>query len=349
MRKFSKSRTVALTVAVDVLLIAVLILGFAYFHHVRMVPVTEKRVLATPVPTEAPTPEPTAEPTAEPVVQLSAASQETPEPAPTPTPTPEPVDTGILGGKYAEKFTSGEVINEEKLYRSANVAIEISEQPFEGSNCIVADIYLKDISSFKTAVFDQFGRYYMPTLDMANAAGAILALSGDHFYQHRQNGTFAIRNGVVYADNPNKRQDCCVLYSDGTMACIKNTDIDVAAIEAKSPLHVWYFGPLLLDENGFAIDKFTNTSVGNENPRSAIGYYEPGHYVFVMVEGRYKDSPGLTMVQLAKFFESLGCKCAYNLDGGQSSVITYNGKAISRLHNSGRDIADILYIVEPGA
>lgn len=344
-------KTVVVNVAAQVVLLAAGLLTFAYFHHVRIEPMPEKRrvvVAPTAVPA-TPTPEPTPAPTQAPAAVAPLAAPADAEIAPTPTaePAPTPADTGILNGKYAEKFTDGEVIQDENGYRSKNVCIELSNQSFEGSNCIVADIYLKDISSFKTAVYDQFGKRYMPTLDMANAAGAIVALSGDHFYQHRQNGTFAIRNGEIYADNPNNRQDCAVLYSDGTFRCYANNAINVAEIESNGPLHVWYFGPILLDENGKAKDKFPNSSVGDENPRSAVGYFEPGHYVFVMVEGRQKDSEGLTLAQLARFFEQLGCTSAYNLDGGKTSVITYNGKTLSRVLGGGRPVSDILYIVEP--
>lgn len=349
-RKFSLKRTVILTVVLDILLTAAGLLTFAYFHHVRVEMPTEKRMLATPVPTAVPaTPAPTETPAPTAILEQQPEREDSEaEAAPEPTATPVPVDMGILDARFADKFTTGEIIKNENGYRSEKVCIELSNRNFEGSNCIIADIYVKDISSFKTAVFDQFSRHYMSTVDLANSAGAIVALSGDHFYQHRQNGIFAIRNGMVYADNPNKRQDCAVLYSDGTMRCYANNAIDVAAIEAAGPLHVWYFGPNLLDDAGHAIEKFPNSSVGDTNPRSALGYYEPGHYVFVMVEGRHKDSEGLTLAQLARLFEDMGTVCAYNLDGGQSSVITYDGKAISRIHRNGRDISDILYIVEPG-
>ena len=56
------------------------------------------------------------------------------------------------------------------------------------------------------------------------------------------------------------------------------------------------------------------------NPRSAVGYYEPGHYCFVVIDGRQPGySKGATLMQLAQLFESLGCKEAYNLDGGKSA------------------------------
>ena len=67
-----------------------------------------------------------------------------------------------------------------------------------------------------------------------------------------------------------------------------------------------------------------------------------------MVEGRFKDSDGVTLRELALIFEELGCKVAYNLDGGGTAVMTYNGEVRSRLlSKNGREVSDILYIAEP--
>lgn len=348
-KKFSRKKAVLRTVLIDIALTGVGLLTFAYFHHVRLEPIVPKAlptpvITATQLPTaelaETPVPGP-ADSTDTEAAPVSIAADPTPEPTPAPT----PVDTGLLGGQYAEKFTDT-VVSDENGYHSPNVAIEITQQDFFGSNCIIADIYIKKISSFRTAVYDEFSTRYMPTLDMAQAANAILAVSGDFFWTHRNNGGFAIRNGKVYLDTPNKQQDCAVLYSDGTFACYKPQEIDVAAIEANYPVHVWCFGPSLLDPDGHPYSGY-NVGVARANPRSSIGYYGPGHYCFIMVEGRKADSDGLTLVELAKVFESLGCTAAYNLDGGKTAAIVYNGELLNRLIGAGRDVSDILYIVEP--
>ena len=57
------------------------------------------------------------------------------------------------------------------------------------------------------------------------------------------------------------------------------------------------------------------------NPRSVLGYYEPGHYAFLVVDGRTKESKGVTMQELSQLCETLGFARAYNLDGGRSSVL----------------------------
>lgn len=337
MKKKEKIQKIVIMIVCDLLLLAAALLSFAYFHHVR-IPELDPQTIErqTPVPTQTPVATMTPEPE-----QTASTAGEILEP--TPEPTPEP--TGLLLGQYSDKF-SDEIVQTEDSYRSPNVAVEMNTLELYDSIVHVADIYINDITSLRAGVFNDYDDEFMHTLAMTKEAGGIVGLSGDHFYAHIQTGVFAIRNGKLYAEKPNRSQDACVLYYDGTMEVYTASQIDLDAIYARDPYQVWYFGPGLLDAEGNAIESF-NSSVADVNPRSAIGYFEPGHYCFVMVEGRQKDSDGVTLEDLANIFEELGCKAAYNLDGGKTATIVWNGKLKSRLLGSGRTVSDILYIAEP--
>lgn len=41
---------------------------------------------------------------------------------------------------------------------------------------------------------------------------------------------------------------------------------------------------------------------------------------------------------------SLGCNVAYNLDGGKSSAMVYEGEYVNQPADGGRTISDIIYI-----
>lgn len=62
--------------------------------------------------------------------------------------------------------------------------------------------------------------------------------------------------------------------------------------------------------------------------------------------GQAGYSTGLRMEALSKLFYDLGCKEAYNLDGGQSAVMAFDGKLANQPYGGGRSISDILYIGE---
>ena len=86
-----------------------------------------------------------------------------------------------------------------------------------------------------------------------------------------------------------------------------------------------------------------------DNPRTAIGVYEPGHYILLVSDGRTKESKGLTLYELAEFLQELGVTTAYNLDGGGSSTMVFQGEIVNNPTTNGRKItersvSDIVYI-----
>lgn len=111
----------------------------------------------------------------------------------------------------------------------------------------------------------------------------------------------------------------------------------------------WQFGPYLIEEDGTPRTDFSNYGIRVNNPRTVLGYFEPGHYCFVVVEGRQgKYSRGLTLSNLAQLMVDIGCTQAFNLDGGASTQLYWNSKLYNK--PSGpvlRGLSDIIYICDP--
>lgn len=317
---------------------------------------------AVPTPTPAPTTVPatvapaveaSAEPdaavaaTTAPVSTATAApsptASSTPEPTQEPAPEPDPV--GWFGTKFADKFTDGEVIRTENSYQSAYLNVSWENVRDLGTEIYIADVYVKDISCFKTCFADDtFGRGYGEWLrEMAERTGSILTVNGD--YCGGRNNGVVIRNGVLYRQDDNLKRDVCVLYWDGTMETFSPKEFDTETAMARGAYQAWNFGPELLDENGHAMENF-NSSVKPQNPRTAIGYYEPGHYAIVVIDGRSYQSIGMSMKNLSKLMESLGCKVAYNLDGGESAEMVWGTERISVPYKNGRQNSDAIIIVD---
>jgi exopolysaccharide biosynthesis protein len=53
------------------------------------------------------------------------------------------------------------------------------------------------------------------------------------------------------------------------------------------------------------------------------------HLYFVAIDGRYEDSDGMMMPELAQLMQSLNCKDAMNLDGGGSTLLYANNAIIN--------------------
>ena len=114
------------------------------------------------------------------------------------------------------------------------------------------------------------------------------------------------------------------------------------------------FGPALLQDSAIVdgIDSvevdtnFGNHSIQGEQPRTAVGVIGSNHLVFVAVDGRSPGySAGVTMTELAQIMQGLGATTAYNLDGGGSSTLWFDGEVVNRPSNGGeRGTSDILYI-----
>lgn len=79
---------------------------------------------------------------------------------------------------------------------------------------------------------------------------------------------------------------------------------------------------------------------------SGIGYFEPGHYCLLLVDGRQQNSRGMFLDEMAKVFEDLGCKVAYNLDGGHCSFMEMNGKVVNDPYKPEHEIEDGIFITE---
>ena len=255
----------------------------------------------------------------------------------------EAEDTPI-SEKFAEKYTDTVVVTENS-YSSPDVSITVTEETMGDITYYLADIYVRDITCFQTALArNTYGSGFRDSIeDMAAMSQALLAVNGD-YYGNTSEGV-VIRNGVIYRANPTNC-DVCVLYYDGTMRVMPGASFSVEEAIAQGAWQAWTFGPALLDTDGSVLTSFDSTGrIISANPRTAIGYYEPGHYCMIVVDGR-GESAGITLPELSQLFYDLGCTAAYNLDGGNSSIMVWNDEIINNPSGGGRESSDALLIAE---
>lgn len=254
-------------------------------------------------------------------------------------------EPGDWSEKWAEFFTSdGSVEVTDTSYRSGDIYVNMSTVKEDNLTYYVADIYVSSIYNFKTAFAnDTYGRgYTQTTLTQAKNNGAVIAVNGD-YYGFREQG-IVVRNGMVYRTEI--WEDACVLYYNGVMETYSKQEFDMQQAIDGGAWQAWSFGPALLDKEGKAVTGF-ESAIDGYHPRSAIGYFEPGHYCFVTIDGRQTGhSLGMSFENMAKMFEEMGCAAAYNLDGGKTSVMAFMDKVYNRPYEGGRKVSDILYIAE---
>ena len=258
----------------------------------------------------------------------------------------EASDTAI-SDKFADKYTDTVIVTENS-YSSPNISITVTEETLGQTTYYLADIYVRDITCFRTALANNtYGSGFRDSIeDMALLNNALLAVNGD--YYGNTNEGVVIRNGVIYRAN-STNCDVCVLYYDGTMRVMPGSSFSVEEAVEQGAWQAWTFGPALLNTDGSMLTSFASTNrIISANPRTAIGYYEPGHYCLVVVDGR-GESAGITLPDLSRLFYDLGCRAAYNLDGGNSSVMVWNNEVINNPSGGGRESSEALLIAEVNA
>ena len=236
-------------------------------------------------------------------------------------------------------------------YSDDNIQVNLTEKTVENTQVYIADITVSSSDYLKTALAQNTYGTNVTAKTSVTAAenNAILAVNGD-YYGANSTG-YVIRNGVVYRDTV--REDSSngdlAIYKDGSFKIIYEDEISAEQLVKDGVVNLLAFGPSLVEDGEIVVD--TNSEVGqsmSSNPRTAIGIIDENRYIIVVSDGRTSESEGLSLYQLAEVMKSYGVKTAYNLDGGGSSTLYFNGQVINKPTTNGtiseRAVSDIVYI-----
>lgn len=217
----------------------------------------------------------------------------------------------------------------------------------------VADVVLSDATVLRSAFANnEFGTNIIEaTSDIAADNDAVFAINGD-YYGFRDTG-IEIRNGVIYRDEGTRQG--LAFYRDGHVEVYDETTTDAQTLVDAGVWNTLSFGPAIVEDGAIAADITdyeVDTNVGNhsiqgDQPRTLIGVIDDNHLVFVVVDGRSEGySAGVDLEEAAQIMLDLGCTTAYNLDGGGSSTMVFNGSVVNNPLGNGteRGTSDILYI-----
>jgi len=111
-------------------------------------------------------------------------------------------------------------------------------------------------------------------------------------------------------------------------------------------MHTYDFGPDLI-RNGEIFDYGDTWYKYNLDPRTVIGQKGTLEYVILVVDGRSKASVGMSHYDTAVELKNRGCYLGYNLDGGGSTTLYFNGEVLNNPSDIiERKISDILYFAD---
>lgn len=250
----------------------------------------------------------------------------------------------------ATDLETGNATQSDYSYIDDNISITLTKYREYNTSIYVADVQISNSMLLKTAFANNtYGKNVTAkTSETASKNNAILAINSD-FYGSQEKG-YVLRNGTLYRDTANKNQEDLIIYSDGNFDIINEQDVSAQEISNNNAAQILSFGPALITNGEISVSE--NDEVGKSmasNPRTAIGIIDELHYIFLVSDGRTSESEGLSLYSLAEFMKSLDVKIAYNLDGGGSSTMYFNGKIINKPTTNGkkikeRSVSDIVYI-----
>ena len=277
-----------------------------------------------------------------------------------------PVDFEILEQRaIKENFT-------ENGYQDSTLSITIEKGRFEDRcDYWTADITIKDPSQLRTSAASKAGfqsKGQKDGVELCRRINAVLGLNGDFVHGvEKYDFGYVIRQGVLYRDNLDTAgkwnshlMDVLMIDENGDFHIVRRAskgDIQGMSIEGKRIMNAFSFGPaLVLDgqavEDFDGADTWFNMSSGDPRQRIAFCQAGPLHYKVVCCSGNYKnthtqvENVGLTLAEFAGLVAEQGVQTAYNLDGGDSTLLYFNGNIVNEKPNQGkRELQDVIYFV----
>ena len=237
-------------------------------------------------------------------------------------------------------------------YEDASLSVQMEVRDIDGVRYDIAWIKVASPTQLRTAIAGEPNQVVAEKPGrMAREVNAVVAINGD-FYTQRQDGLI-YRQGQAFRYLLNPEKDILVIDDLGDLHVFLNGENQTSELLAflqsgRTIINAFTFGPAIV-KDGKALPMpatyQTRFDSAIRAPRTVIAQTGPLEYVFVEAEGRVKHSKGVTTDQMGEFMVSLGVETAYCLDGGNSSIMLFNGRYFDANYaESEREQSDIIYV-----
>lgn len=190
-----------------------------------------------------------------------------------------------------------------------------------------------DPSRVFVATCGEFGlnKYGKRVIDMCEEHGAVAGINAGG-YEDGVASDFrggmplgvVISEGELVFGSPYSTLDMVGITRENKLVCGKMTVQNAIDMGVRDAV---YFDPSLII-NGKPVEHIGSGS--GLNPRAAIGQRADGAILLLTIDGRQSNSLGAGIADVRDQMEKFGAVNAYNLDGGASTTMVYNGEAISQ-------------------
>ena len=248
---------------------------------------------------------------------------------------------GETGRRTGETRPDVKINDSHYTYKSSTLNIDLQRKTLHGIPYWLAVIQVADAGQVRSALsYGTYGGTRQTTSSAVSQNGGVIGVNGSAFSYETGKPSplgMCIKNGVIYGNYYTSYSVMAVKW-DGT---IYTPEIGLLGDEllAQGVKDTYNFGPVLI-KDGVPQEPWAETA--KYYPRTAVGMVTPGRYILLVTDtGKYT---GLNHWDLVDIFSSYGCTYAYNLDGGGSATLYYNGQVMNKLiNNYQRPCGDFLY------
>jgi exopolysaccharide biosynthesis protein len=237
-------------------------------------------------------------------------------------------------------------------YEDDSIKVSLETLEKDGVTWRIARVDIAHASQLRTGIAGSVRspRYGLIS-EMSAKQNAILAINANYLTDQPQKKTFEYRMGERIRAKGNRTKDALVIDEQGDFHLYIKVNADKLREDMKSKgrqiINAFTFGPALVkDGELLTLDSNYGWNPHGDEPRMAIGQVGPLSYVLALAEGRRKgESDGVTHKELADFMFDLSCMQAFNLDGGNSATMVFNGQyyQTGRTRSNERAQSDYIY------
>ena len=239
-------------------------------------------------------------------------------------------------------------------YEDESLTVTMERVKVGDSTFNVARVKIAHPSQLRTGLANEKGTKNNKISTMAKNHNAVVAIGGD-FFADAKNG-YIVRQYKEFRKSPKSVYDMLLVDNNGDFHIVLRSDAEeLKALLTSETLtfpNIFNFGPalikdgVLLESPQYYVDNGNRYNIKSKSePRCAIGQLGELEYMFVVVDGRRKNSDGCSTDELGQWMFEQGCVQAYNLDGGNSALMWFGGENYSdKTTKNERTVSDFIYI-----
>ena len=250
-------------------------------------------------------------------------------------------------------FAPGSALKAENVtengYRDETIIVEMDKQRMFDSDVYIAYVKVATPLQLRTAIAGKKlgDSRTNHTSTISKNYNGIVAINGD--YYPKTKAGYIVRMGKTYREKYSSNMDMLLIDELGDFHLLlhgqQNQKEEMAVFKSEHEIiNGFFFGPALVkDGEKLEIPEKYQFDPHHKNPRAGIAQLGDLTYAMVVVNGRTSNSEGVTLAEFASIMEEIGAKQAYNLDGGNSATLAFNGEVYNDKPQDERAVSDIIY------